>query len=260
MRSKLTKTIILIVFVVFLGIKNVSALTCTYSRNVSGEEQTYTINLTTKAVTYTYFRIPMAEPQTTNKTMVFSFTTCPPSITVTGNTIADGGSSGDYKLKTPTSSSSSSSNLEYGGGVGQLTHESNVTNCGSITDIPSAIPKTTKIIYMFLQVLIPVILVIMGMLDLTKGVMSQKEDEIKRGQQTLVKRLIAAAMVFFVFALVKMLVSFVSDGNTTVTDCLNCFISGECDDTVPPVEGEESSSTMVLEWNESSDAQIAMVS
>ena len=31
MRSKLTKTIILIVFVVFLGINNVEARTCTYS-------------------------------------------------------------------------------------------------------------------------------------------------------------------------------------------------------------------------------------
>ena len=72
------------------------------------------------------------------------------------------------------------------------------------------------------------ILVIFGMIDLAKAVMGQKEDEIKKGQQTFIKRCIAAAIVFFVIVVVKMVVSFLADGTGagTIYDCVNCFIEG----------------------------------
>ena len=65
------------------------------------------------------------------------------------------------------------------------------------------------------------------MLDLAKAVMAQKEDEIKKGQQTLIKRLVAAAIVFFIFSIVKMVATYLSD-NSSVGSCMNCFIKGDC--------------------------------
>lgn len=102
-------------------------------------------------------------------------------------------------------------------------------SCGNgyITDIPSGIVRVINVFYVILQILVPIALVILGILDLTKAVTSQKEDEIKRGQQTFVKRMIAAVIIFFVFILVKLVVSVFSNDDNEVISCMNCFLQGE---------------------------------
>jgi len=101
---------------------------------------------------------------------------------------------------------------------------------GLLTSIPNAIPKVVSIAYTIIQIAVPVILVVMGSLDLFKGLSAQKEDEIKKGQQMFVKRLIAAALIFFVFVIVKVVVSFVADGDSVaIMECAECFINNNCD-------------------------------
>lgn len=101
-------------------------------------------------------------------------------------------------------------------------------NCGNITGIPKKIPELTSYAVTLVQVAIPVLLVIMGSIDLFKGITAQKEDEIKKGQHMFIKRLIVAVAIFFVVAIVKVLVSLISDAtNTTnIVECIDCFISG----------------------------------
>ena len=53
-----------------------------------------------------------------------------------------------------------------------------------------------------IKILVPIILVVMGSIDLTKAVVAQKDDEIKKGYQTLLKRLIYGVAIFFVPAIV----------------------------------------------------------
>ena len=101
---------------------------------------------------------------------------------------------------------------------------------GYMTNIPSMIPKVVKIAYSLIQILVPIILVIMGSLDLFKGITAQKEDEMKKGQQMFIKRLISAAIIFFVFAIVKIVVSVASDNSGKgILDCVECFIENKCD-------------------------------
>ena len=59
------------------------------------------------------------------------------------------------------------------------------------------------------------------MIDMGKAVASQKEDEIKKGQKTLISRVIAAAIVFFVVAIVQLMLSIVS-GATNDTSIWTC--------------------------------------
>ena len=95
--------------------------------------------------------------------------------------------------------------------------------------IDSQIPHTVHMIIVILKIAIPILLVILGMLDLLKGVTAQKEEEIKKGQQIFVKRLIAAVIVFFVITIVQLVVSFAdSNKNDNVMDCANCFINNKC--------------------------------
>src|SRR5574344_2625737 len=96
----------------------------------------------------------------------------------------------------------------------------NVGNSGSVT-IPGQLASIIAMIYGLIKIGIPILLIIFGMLDLGKAVMSQKDDEIKKGQQTFVKRLIAAAIVFFVFTIVQLLLSIVdSEDSATILNCL----------------------------------------
>lgn len=110
---------------------------------------------------------------------------------------------------------------------------SNYTNdnvkCGSLEKIPSTLPKVTKTIVNVVQVAVPILLVVFGMIDLIKSIAAQKEDEIKKGKQILIKRLITAVLVFFVFVLVKFFISVLADGDSAgIIECAECFIEGKC--------------------------------
>lgn len=101
-------------------------------------------------------------------------------------------------------------------------------SCGGILDnIPALLPKLVSVAYTIIQIAVPIVLVILGTLDLMKGIMAQKEDEIKKGQTVFIKRLIAAAIVFFVFAISKFVISFVSN-DRGILDCAECFIKNDC--------------------------------
>lgn len=121
-------------------------------------------------------------------------------------------------------------------GLGRISAYSNyegneTVNCGNnfLTDIPSVLPKILNIVYVALQIAVPVILVIMGSIDLFKAITAGKDDEIKKSQQTFVKRLIVAMIVFFVFAIVRLVISFVGDGNSIkIINCADCLINNDC--------------------------------
>ena len=99
---------------------------------------------------------------------------------------------------------------------------------GSDIAIDPKIVDAVHVIILAIQIFVPIVLVIYGMLDLSKAVMGQKEDEIKKGQQTFIKRIIAAAIVFFVVTIVKMILSFLAGGTEqgSIYQCVNCFIEG----------------------------------
>lgn len=102
--------------------------------------------------------------------------------------------------------------------------------CSAIPDvaIDEKIVDVVHIIILGIQIVVPIVLIIFGMMDLTKAVMGQKEDEIKKGQQTFIKRIIAAAIVFFVVTIVKMVLSFLAGGtdNGSIYQCVSCFVDG----------------------------------
>ena len=116
-------------------------------------------------------------------------------------------------------------------------YDSSKSNCGKnssgeylMANIPKSIPELTHKIYLGLLIAVPVVLVILGMLDVFKGLSQQKEEEIKKGQQTLVKRLIAAGIVFLVMIIVKLLVGFAADSNSSrIVSCMECFIDADCE-------------------------------
>ena len=92
--------------------------------------------------------------------------------------------------------------------------------------IDSKIPNTVHTIIVAIKIAAPILLVIFGMIDLLKAIMAQKEDEIKKGKDIFIKRLITAIIIYFVIAVVQFIVSFVAGDEPGIMECANCFING----------------------------------
>lgn len=107
-------------------------------------------------------------------------------------------------------------------------NDSSTYTCGSLGfGFPGTFPYLIHTIITIIKIVVPILLVIFGMLDMGKAVVAAKEDDIKKGQQTLIKRVIAGLIVFFVIQLVQLLIGFVSgNGDSSVLDCFNCFVNG----------------------------------
>lgn|SRR5574344_2097694 len=109
-----------------------------------------------------------------------------------------------------------------------------LVSCGNgmLSDIDSLLPNIVSTLVNLVKVAVPIILIVFGMLDLGKAVAAQKEDEIKKGQALFVKRLIAAAIVFFVFFIVQIVFNLVAPKNDTsngnIWNCVNCFVNNKC--------------------------------
>lgn len=95
--------------------------------------------------------------------------------------------------------------------------------------LPQPIPfKLVYVIHLIIQLIqfgVPLLLIIFGMLDLGKAVIASKEDEIKKGQQMFIKRIIAAVIVFFVIAIVKLIVGLAADNPDDTIGCINSIVN-----------------------------------
>lgn len=75
----------------------------------------------------------------------------------------------------------------------------------------------------YIRIIVPILIIALGMLDLGKAVIAGKEDEMKKAQVAFIKRLIAGVIVFFIPALVDIimyLANIVWDGNYTSCNLL----------------------------------------
>lgn len=82
-------------------------------------------------------------------------------------------------------------------------------------------------VFPILQIGIPIILIVLGTLDLAKAVIASDEKQVKAAQSSLIKRCIYAVAVFFIVTLVNVILSMVStvagDSATGITDWRACW-------------------------------------
>ena len=81
-----------------------------------------------------------------------------------------------------------------------------------------------KFLLTIVQWVVPIILIVLGTIDLVKAVVAGKDDDIKKHQQTLIKRIIAAVIVFLIPMLVTVLMGWI--GNSEWTKCWNSKTGG----------------------------------
>ena len=106
------------------------------------------------------------------------------------------------------------------------------TACAGV-QIPNGVYNLVHTIVLLIQVAVPILLIIWGMLDFAKSVIGGDEDKIKAGQKIFIKRVIAAVIVFLVVTVVTLLISAVGTlgaegaaSSDTIQNCLNNMIKG----------------------------------
>lgn len=163
------------------------------------------------------------------------------SITLTRETINDLGPSqcDNYKSKSTCNNSGSTGNVaciwnetEYGNycAVNNLMF----VQCGNAYDIPHQVPKLTSMLINLLKIVAPIILIVVSVMSLIKALAASNEDEIKKAQKSLIRKIIAAVMVFFIISIVQFIIMKVADDGELgdIDSCLACFLDNECENSV----------------------------
>ncbi|MBR2828462.1 MAG: hypothetical protein IKE70_04450 [Bacilli bacterium] len=88
-------------------------------------------------------------------------------------------------------------------------------SCNGLLPIVRIIRKG---IFPIIWIGIPIILILLGTIDLGKAVISSDEKEVKAAQSRLIKRCIYAVLVFFVATLVNVLMNIISSSSTDSDD------------------------------------------
>ncbi len=110
--------------------------------------------------------------------------------------------------------------------------------CGGVIDggIPTGIGNVIHLIVVAIQVIVPILLIIWGMIDFAKAIIGQDEDKIKAGQKLFMKRLIAAVLVFLIVTIVQLLINVaasvagednVGEDTQDIWGCAKSLITGQ---------------------------------
>lgn len=104
-----------------------------------------------------------------------------------------------------------------------------INDIGQFCGEASAILRIVGWVYVGIEIVVPILLIFMGMFDLARAVSEKDEQAIKKAQQLLIKRAIAAALVFLVAALVGLIMRII--GGDAYKQCTTCIFTpwnGDC--------------------------------
>lgn len=108
--------------------------------------------------------------------------------------------------------------------------------CGTLGEFDSMIPAFTSLVINAFKIIIPILLIVFGMIDLGKAVMSNDEKEMKGAQGKFIKRIIYAVIIFFIVAIVQLVFGLLNnasdssdsenDSTGSISECIDCFVNG----------------------------------
>ena len=103
----------------------------------------------------------------------------------------------------------------------------------------SAVPMLKFVGYAILifKIAIPIIIVVLGMMDFGKAVISEKDDDIKKQAVKLGRRVLAGIVIFFIPTIIEWLFGTVDGAtNSDLKVCSKCILDvtgGECKEGTP---------------------------
>ena len=96
---------------------------------------------------------------------------------------------------------------------------------GEGVEIGGQIVSIIRVVFNGIKIGVPIILIVVGMIGMGKAIASQKEDDIKKAQNTLIKQAIAAVIVFLMFQLVQIVMSVIGVKNSSNWACVQVILN-----------------------------------
>ena len=104
--------------------------------------------------------------------------------------------------------------------------------CGNSHGIPEPVPQMTSIAYTLLIVGTPLVLIAFSVITLVKAMTAGSSEDVMKAKAKLVKKFLAAGLVFVVAAITQFLVTQAATASEegAVIDCIQCFLyNSGCD-------------------------------
>ena len=98
-----------------------------------------------------------------------------------------------------------------------------MSDVGEFCNAAGPVMRILGWVYVGIQIVVPIVLIFMGMFDMAKAVTEKSEDKIKSAQQLLIKRAIAAGLVFLVATLVGLVMRVI--GSDAYKKCTTCMFT-----------------------------------
>lgn len=95
--------------------------------------------------------------------------------------------------------------------------------CGD-TYFPKALADLSRNLINYIQILVPVIIILIGMIELVRAIMAGDEKKMDEVKPSLVKKVIAGVMIFLVIAIVKFAFGLIPEETNEVFDCVSIFL------------------------------------
>lgn len=107
-----------------------------------------------------------------------------------------------------------------------VAHASTTTyvSCGNIKGIPNGLPEFMRAIIDIIQIVAPILLILMGSIDLGKAVLGD-EKELSKAVKKFTTRCLSGVGIFFVVLFVQLLLKLVGSSNAGMLECVSCFTS-----------------------------------
>lgn len=102
-------------------------------------------------------------------------------------------------------------------GIINILADASMCDANSVRRIFSLLGNLFNII----KIAVPIVIIIMGTIDLVKAMMANDPSTTKKAQTTFIKRLIVAVCIFFVLPLISFLMSLL--GENMNNQCMTCF-------------------------------------
>lgn len=119
-------------------------------------------------------------------------------------------------------------------------YEDTCITCGSDSlSIPVGIPNFVSKLITMVQVMVPVLIIVVGMVKYVKAVVSGDDKVIKETNSSFIRSLIAGVSIFLLFAIVKFAFGLLGPEGTGAMSCVNCFMTGECNEVACPERGQK---------------------
>lgn len=127
------------------------------------------------------------------------------------------------------------------------THSSGACfKCGGAY-FPIGLSTLTRNILKLIKILVPVIIIIMGMVDLLKAVMASDEKKMAEAMPQLIRKLIAGVVIFLIISIVQFVFKnlLVNTGamENSMLDCVKYFVAAEPNDVACPSREDSNSSS-----------------